>query len=261
VEKQQKEGEKIEQDTKEQLRLISDTITIEDEGDAIEKLEGEALETVEKYKREATRIVRSGCALHAEPKGSGAIAKLLELNPAFAMKPDDPQIVLVVYNVNTSGEAITNPSTRVPPLRAHYKKCMAGFMETRNNAPGVCKTDAYIFMDGGRHGNENEFLSAFKFTEVVKKKDKKGMEIESEKGEAVKTLTKNMAKQKTHVVPLLRGGVGEDEEGASSRSRIDALRRVDASCPGAGCQKVEEQGSFALRRDDGFRHHDRGHVA
>ena len=132
VEKQQEEGEKIDKDAKEQLRLLSDTITIEDEEDAVEQLEGEALETVEKYKREATRIVRSGCALHAEPKGSGAIAKLLDVNPAFAMKPDDPQIVLVVYNVNTSGEAITNPSTRVPPLRAHFKKCMAGFMETRN---------------------------------------------------------------------------------------------------------------------------------
>jgi hypothetical protein len=195
VEKQQEEGEQIEKDNNEQLRLLSDTITIEDEEDAIEQLEGEALETVEKYKREATRIVRSGCALHAEPKGSGAIAKLLEVNPAFAMKPDDPQIVLVVYNVNTSGEAITNPSTRVPPLRAHFKKCMAGFMETRKNGPCVCKTDAYIFMDGGRHGNENEFLSAFKFTEMVKKKDKKGMEIESEKGEVAKALTKNMAKQ------------------------------------------------------------------
>ena len=106
-----------------------------------DKLDGDACELVEKYQAEAKRIVRQGCYLVADPKSAGGIQKMIEGNCMLSDSSESDGVCLIVYNVNTSGEAITNPSNRIPPLRTHFKTCLQGVLQTRVVKSSVHKKD------------------------------------------------------------------------------------------------------------------------
>ena len=101
------------------------------------------------HKVEASRLVKQ-LDMIVEPIATGAIQGHI-LNSSKNLAASDGYTV-VFYDTGCSGEAITNPSTRKPPLRNHYNKHMdaivGGFC-----ADGKFPTNLVIFLfNAGKDG-------------------------------------------------------------------------------------------------------------
>jgi hypothetical protein len=90
-----------------------------------------------------------------EPDSVKRIAEEINLQKPFQEIVDDnptDRIVLFVYDLKLSGESVTNPQTRKPPLRPHFKKMIGGAIASRKSETELNKRDVFMFFDAGEHG-------------------------------------------------------------------------------------------------------------
>ncbi len=123
----------------------------DDEDDDLEKVEQANKDEVMKYKRRCNRIVRAAVQLVPKPKTVTAMSKLIRESPASSVEDKD-KVVINIYASALSGECVTNPSTRKPPLRQHYKDCIQAMLESRTDPRELHAQDIYVALDGGKHG-------------------------------------------------------------------------------------------------------------
>jgi hypothetical protein len=121
----------------------------------LEKISDEHRASLRKFRDLADRTIRQQVKLVVEPASQDAIAAEIMSGQLGRQLPDDApkdSLVIFVYDSKVSGEAVTNPQTRKPPLRPHFKKCMAGALTSRKPVDQLSPHDVFIMFDGGKHG-------------------------------------------------------------------------------------------------------------
>ena len=131
------------------------------------KLDVDKRQQLRYWHEQADRKVRQQVKLVVEPSSLNQVRDAVKDSVAGQFPaPGAGKTVLIAYDVKLSGESITYPQVRKPPLRSHYKKMMQGTMLARSvgsEAPTeVMPHDVYIILDAGKSGNEAELMSAFK---------------------------------------------------------------------------------------------------
>ena len=111
-------------------------------------------EELERYQKEAAHVVQT-LKLVETPSSVTAMAKevrsMIDAQPATQGKDAPDKITLVMYNAVLSGESITNPRTRKPPLRQHYHMLMEGVL--RALAPkGLPDNLVFLIFNGSKEG-------------------------------------------------------------------------------------------------------------
>ena len=88
--------------------------------------------------------------LHEEPKTPNQVTKLIDM--FVKLQKDDPDTMDVFYNVVQSGESITNPKTRKPPLRGHYSKLMTGALGVFAATGKIPDNVVFVIFNGSKDG-------------------------------------------------------------------------------------------------------------
>ena len=118
------------------------------------------------YRRLLDETMRSQVRLVVEASSGTAIADEIRNSVAGQCLgvDDGGRVTVFAYDVKLSGEAVTNPQTRKPPLRNHYKKMMLAAFASRGptSSTALTASDVFIMFDGGKHGNHNELQTVFK---------------------------------------------------------------------------------------------------
>ena len=120
-----------------------------------QKLSADDVDQVKRFKDMAARMVRQHARFVVEPDSVKRIAEEINLQKPFQEIVDDSpadRIVLFVYDLKLSGESVTNPQTRKPPLRPHFKKMIGGAIASRKSETELNKRDVFMFFDAGKHG-------------------------------------------------------------------------------------------------------------
>jgi len=107
----------------------------------------------------AKRTVAAHIKLFTEPDSSSEVRNLLNTTTVSKVKGIDKEdCVLILFDVKQSGECITTPHLRVPPLRdEQLGKLIGGVLESRRaidpDAEMLIDGDVLCMFDGGRHGS------------------------------------------------------------------------------------------------------------
>ena len=120
-----------------------------------QKLSADDVEQVKRFKDMAARMIRQQARFVVEPDSAKRVAEEINTTKPFQeIKDDAPidRIVLFVYDLKTSGESVTNPQTRKPPLRPHFKKMIGGAIASRASETELNKRDVFLLFDAGKHG-------------------------------------------------------------------------------------------------------------
>lgn len=132
----------------------------------------------------AERLIAEYVVLVVEPESSSALADALvntNIGKLRGTPLKDSTYVGISYSVRSSGEAITHPHIRVPGFRKeHYEKLVRGVLLARGypeDALRIDPGDAYIISDGGRHGNENGMVSAFRNPATAKPLNRERLQL------------------------------------------------------------------------------------
>ena len=99
----------------------------------LSRLSVEQAKKLQSFKALADRYVRQQVKLVVEPSSYAGVADVIKHSLAGQAPATDAQDkkVLFFYDVKLSGESVTYPQIRKPPLRGHYKKMMQGVLESR----------------------------------------------------------------------------------------------------------------------------------
>jgi len=142
------------------LEICIDSQDVEEDDPVIvvenhQKLSADDVDQVTRFKDMAKRMVRQHARFVVEPDSVKRIAEEINLQKPFQEIVDDSpadRIVLFVYDLKLSGESVTNPQTRKPPLRPHFKKMIGGAIASRKSETELNKRDVLMFFDAGKHG-------------------------------------------------------------------------------------------------------------
>lgn len=110
-----------------------------------------------KFQAEAVRLSQT-LRFVTEPKSAAQVAdEIRQSEPEQGDGADAQKWTVVLYDTPVSGESITNPRTRKPPLRAHYTKMMRGVVDAFSQA-GPRNTELrdkviFILSNGGKEGD------------------------------------------------------------------------------------------------------------
>ena len=106
----------------------------------------------------AKRTLAAHIKLFTEPDSSSDVRDLINKSSiAKAKGIDKEDCVMILFDVKQSGECITAPHLRVPPLRdEQIGKLITGVLESRRagdpDADALIDGDVLCMFDGGRHG-------------------------------------------------------------------------------------------------------------
>lgn len=106
----------------------------------------------------AKRTIAAHIKLFTEPDSSSDVRDLInKTSIAKAKGIDKEDCVMILFDVKQSGECITAPHLRVPPLRdEQIGKLITGVLESRRagdpDADALIDGDVLCMFDGGRHG-------------------------------------------------------------------------------------------------------------
>lgn len=100
-----------------------------------------------------------------EPNSSNQVTT--EIRQSIPVPGDDTTSAtgwtVVVYDTPVSGESITNPRTRKPPLRSHYSKMMRGAVDAFSSHQGqkieLNSNVVFIISNGGKDGDAGHQVS------------------------------------------------------------------------------------------------------
>ena len=106
------------------MQYVGDIVDVTEEGWA----------EMNRHKTDADRLV-SMITLKAEPKTSKEI--LTDFVNMLPPNSDTSLMDIVIYDTASSGESITNPRSRKPPLRSHYAKTMSVLVQNYVNKDGT----------------------------------------------------------------------------------------------------------------------------
>jgi hypothetical protein len=121
----------------------------------LDRISDEHRASLRKFRDLADRTIRQQVKLVVEPTSQDAIAAEIMSGQIGRQLPDEApkdNLVIFVYDSKVSGEAVTNPQTRKPPLRPHFKKCMAGALTSRKPVDQLDPHDVFVMFDAGKHG-------------------------------------------------------------------------------------------------------------
>jgi hypothetical protein len=97
------------------------------------KLDTDKRQQLRYWHEQADRKVRQQVKLVVEPSSLNQVRDSVKDSvPGQFPVAGAGKTVLIVYDVKLSGESITYPQVRKPPLRSHYKKMMQGTMLARS---------------------------------------------------------------------------------------------------------------------------------
>jgi hypothetical protein len=121
--------------------------------DGLEKLDADDLQKVDGFKVLADRTIRQQVKLVLEPDSPALVAAAISDSVAGrATDESTDKKVIFVYDVKLSGESVTYPQIRRPPLRGHFKKMIQGFLDSRQVKDELHGNDIFIFFDASKHG-------------------------------------------------------------------------------------------------------------
>ena len=120
----------------------------------------------ETWEGHATRIMRRYVRLVTIPTTKTALAAELSTSELGRIRGDPTGLVMIHYDVKLSGETITAPHLRVPPLRASmYDMLVQSTLAARGSTIDaesdsataiLCSGDLAVIFDGGRKGHPLE---------------------------------------------------------------------------------------------------------
>jgi hypothetical protein len=107
-------------------------------------------------------MVSEKVSLIVEPSSeTGLATQLKELKPV-QFTPCTGSSVVIIYDCKQSGESMSRPALRHPPLRRmHVRKTIGAVLQARGGKQGIWENDVFVLMDAHRHGNENDLCSGF----------------------------------------------------------------------------------------------------
>jgi len=121
-------------------------------------LDSEASDKVDAFFKNASTMRKTHIKFVTELDSEAALSTAISQTVAGKVRGDRNKgnYVLIIYDVKDSGEALSNASQRIPPLRsAHLKKLLAAVIRTRNPLE-LDDGDCFVLFDGGRHGHPSE---------------------------------------------------------------------------------------------------------
>ena len=145
----------------------TDEKDVEDEADEKKKeleefvgstdnVDADAAQELAKYK-EYAEMLASGLKFVPEKKNATELGKELGewityMNQSMEDDAAKKKLIVVWYNTVMSGESITNPKTRKPPLRLHYQMFMAGVMKAFGGKE-LPENIVFVIFNGGKEGS------------------------------------------------------------------------------------------------------------
>lgn len=127
------------------------------------------------FREHVRNVVSRYVTTLVEPTSASSWADYLRANPTGMKKGmvDGNGYVVINYDSKQTGEAATHPHIRVPGLRdnGHLSKLVTGVLLGHAGSDGfmIDNGDAFLFWDGGKHGNDMALLAGFKEPETSKK--------------------------------------------------------------------------------------------
>ncbi len=135
-----------------------------------DKLDAQGKATYKRIQLHANRLVGAMTKLEEEPKTQDGLTSIIREGMArtrmgnLSNEDDTRAVNLFFYTMGASGEAITNPSTRQPPMRAHYSKMLSAAVEAQPEAGRLDPNSIFIIFDAGKDRSEREFMAPFSHT-------------------------------------------------------------------------------------------------
>ena len=132
--------------------------------DAIKNMTQDTIDKILDAKKKASRWVKSRICLLPEPAREQQLAEMIRESPIANVRGDndgdDRFYVAIVLEVRHTGESVTRPALRPPPLQQeHARKLIKGAIAGRLEDPAqgitehsLAPGDQYVFFDAGRHG-------------------------------------------------------------------------------------------------------------
>ena len=122
-------------------------------GNNIHVAEGLSKEQCAYYNALVYRTVRSLVVLSTEQTTALATKQVVEQLPALKIKPQPGTYFGIRYNVPESGESVTAPHRRSPPLREdRLQVFVSGVMQARGDENRINARDIIMLSDGGKPG-------------------------------------------------------------------------------------------------------------
>ena len=116
------------------------------------KVSEEHKEQLAKWRTEAKRLVQGVRIVPEPPSPAGIKAELEKQKISGDSKRN---LDLVFYDVCVSGECITNPKTRKPPLRPHYAKMISGVLTFYGDE--IPENVIFVVCNGGKEGVPSKY--------------------------------------------------------------------------------------------------------
>jgi hypothetical protein len=110
------------------------------------------------------RKVRAHVRLVVEPSTEAAVSNAIKDTPAGRFEAAVTQDYLTIaYDVVLSGECITCPHLRTPPLREpHLNRLVRGAVKARSEERSLPKDVQVVMFDSGHTGHDRSFKAAMK---------------------------------------------------------------------------------------------------
>ena len=120
-------------------------------------IDADGSDKIDQYFKNAATMRKTHVKFIAELDSEAALSTAIAQTVAGRVRGTQGAYCLITYDVKDSGEALSNASQRIPPLRStHLKKMVGAVIRTRNPLE-LDDGDCFVLFDGGRFGNIAEF--------------------------------------------------------------------------------------------------------
>ena len=116
-----------------------------------DEVDGELLDEFACFRKQAKDTAHK-ILLMVEPNTSGQAATAIATALTKRSDQDKDKLTVFVYNVCLSGEAVTNPKVRKPPLRDHYRKMISAALQGVKSDSSIPPGVVFIVLNGGKEG-------------------------------------------------------------------------------------------------------------
>ena len=116
------------------------------------ELDEEEAKTFHKYRSLADRMCHERITIVEKPKSRQGLKEFLASSDASLLKGTAQKPTVFVFDTKLTGEAVTNPLTRKPPLKVKdFEEIFPAIFESCSpSGKEILPGDVFMFFDGGR---------------------------------------------------------------------------------------------------------------
>ena len=135
------------------------------------ELDEEEAKTFHKYRSLADRMCHERITIVEKPKSRQGLKEFLASSDASLLKGTAQKPTVFVFDTKLTGEAMTNPLTRKPPLKVKdFEEIFPAIFESRSpSGKEILPGDVFMFFDGGRDTRLNRIKNVHVHRHLRKK--------------------------------------------------------------------------------------------